>query len=606
MNRLVIVSALIIASLCLMASAQASGLEQDSLKVDIHGYIRREPWMSPGGTLRIPLLGEAGTLNPLIYTTSLEGAIIDCIYDTLVVMTPDLRFAGRLARDWEVSQDGRTWTFSLFSNVSWHDGKQLTAEDVAFTYNLLTKVGGMTPWAGVAALIDRAEVVDDYTVRIVLKEPFAAFLYKVAGTIRILPKHIWEGLDNVVMYKNERPVGSGPFVFVEHEPQRYYKLSANVKYHLGRPLIDELLFIVMSDPDSMLLAFSKGEIDAVTWSIPYASVDKFKDAPNVKLHKATEAGAHFMFFNCGKYPMNETLFRRAMYHLINVSEVVEAVFSGNALPGSLGFIPPNMKPWSNPDLPPKEKLYPYSVETAKKLLDELGLKDRNGDGWRETASGDKLEVTIYSFAGDPMVVRTAEMLSQGLREAGVSVKHQSVEITTLLSKLVTGDFDMVAILGGDIEPDIVYDFFHSSGGFNFGRCSFPDLDALIEKQRFTVDVDERISALWGVQRKLAEHLPVLVLAHQEFVFTYRTDNFDGWVVGPFLRPDNFFAFMNLYSVKLVKTPTPTTTKPTTPTTTSVASLTEPPKTGVDYSLVLVGVAVVALVVVIALYMLRRK
>lgn len=94
----------------------------ESIYVDISGYIKREPWMRPGGTVRVPMMGEANTLNPFTLTTSWEFMIIDLIYDTLVIVTPDLKFAGRLAKSWSVSPDGLTWTFRLYENAKWHDG----------------------------------------------------------------------------------------------------------------------------------------------------------------------------------------------------------------------------------------------------------------------------------------------------------------------------------------------------------------------------------------------------------------------------------------------------------------------------------------------------
>ncbi|MEM1828580.1 MAG: ABC transporter substrate-binding protein [Desulfurococcaceae archaeon] len=410
-----------------------------------------------------------------------------------------------------------------------------------------------------------------------------------------LPKHIWENVPDITQYENKNPVGSGPFVFVEHEPQKYYKLRANEKYHLGRPLVDEILLIIMSDPEAMLLAFSKGEIDVTTWSIPYASINSVENIPSVKLHRAVEVGAHFAFLNCQRYPLNETLFRRALYHLINVSEVVKTVFLGYAIPGALGFIPPHIVPWHNMDLPPKEEKYVFSLDKARDMLSELGIIDVNNDGWREMSNGMELKLTIYSYTGDPSLIRIAEILVNNLRKVGVRAEHRSLELTTLLNNLITGDFDIVVILGGDIEPDILYDFIHSNGGFNFGKCSFPDLDALLEKQRFEIDVEKRKKTLREIQEKIAYYVPLLVIAHQEFVFAYRTDNFDGWVVGPVLRPDNYFSFMNVYNVKLVKT----TPYPIAISTTPVTS----PTPHDMYLLIVIGIVLVA-VIVLVLYLTR--
>ncbi|MEM3987448.1 MAG: ABC transporter substrate-binding protein [Sulfolobales archaeon] len=601
---------------------------QQEVYANIFDYIKREPWMVPGGTLRIPMMAEAGTLNPLTFTTSWEAMIIDNVYDTLVILTPDMKFAGRLAKSWELLPDGKTWVFHLFENARWHDGSPVTARDVEFTYNLLARVGNKTRWAGQAVLIEKAEAVDDYTVKIYLKQPYAPFLLRIAERIYILPEHIWSNIEDVIGFKNENPVGSGPFVFVEHVPQQYFKLKANLNYHLGRPLVDEVVLPIISDPDAMLLAFSKGEIDSVTWSIPYASIDRVKAIPEARIHAVTEYGARFMYFNCQRYPTNVTLFRQAVHHLINITEVVEVIYLGYALPGSLGRLPPSLSPWANQNLPPKEVLYPFSLDKAKQLLDRMGLKDVDGDGWRETPAGEKLKLTIYSPVYDPLRVRWADIIASNLRAVGINVEHQPLEWTTLVAKLDSGDFDMLVIGGiGDLDPDILYDLFHTNGGWNNGKCSFPDLDELLEKQRFETDVSERIRLVWEIQVKLAEYVPLLNAVHQQFLFAYRTDNFDGWVLGPFMSPDNFFSYMNLYSVKLAKKPetptptpiaTPTTTPPTpittpTPTTTPISVSPTPTPTpapvapAADYTwAIVVALVIVALIVAASFLVFRRR
>lgn len=330
-----------------------------------------------------------------------------------------------------------------------------------------------------------------------------------------------------------------------------------------------------------------------------------------------------MYFNCQRYPTSETLFRRAVHHLINVTEVVNVIYQGYALPGSLGRIPPNLSPWANPNLPPKEVEYPFSLEKAKQLLDQLGLKDVDGDGWREKPNGEKLKLTIYSPNYDPLRVRWADMIAENLKKVGINVEHVPLEWTTLVNKLTSGDFDMLVIGGvGDLDPDILYDIFHTKGGWNNGKCSFPDLDPLLEKQRFETNVTKRIEIVWEIQNKLAEYVPLLNTVHQQFIFAYRVDNFDGWVLGPFLSPDNFFTYMNIYNVKLVRTPTPTPTTPTPTPTTSPKPATTPtspsptptpattpattPPSGPDYTWAIVGVVIAVVVVAVVLVVLRRR
>jgi hypothetical protein len=170
---------------------------------------------------------------------------------------------------------------------------------------------------------------------------------------------------------------------------------------------------------------------------------------------------------------------------------------------------------------------------------------------------------------------------------------------------------------GDLDPDILYDLFHTKGGWNNGKCSFPDLDPLLERQRFETNTSERIRIVWEIQSKLSEYVPLLNTVHQQFIFAYRTDNFDGWVLGPFTSPDNYFSYMNVYSVKLARTPTPTTPSPSptpttprvTPSPTAPATPTPPPTTtpaGPEYTWAIVGVVIAVVVIAVALVLLRRR
>ena len=562
---------------------ESNSSKDNSIYANIRDYIRREPWMKPGGVVKVPLMADPGTLNPFTAVSSWDFMIIDLVYDPLVTLTPDLKYVGRLAKSWNVSPDGLVWTFTIFENATWHDGKPVTAEDVKFTYDLFLKIGKLTRLADVVDIINHTEVVNKYTVKIYLNKPFAPFLYRIAQELYIVPKHIWENITEPEKFKNEHPIGSGPFKFVEGKTGQYYRLKAFDKYHLGRPLIDGILFPVITNPDAMLLAFKRGEIDVMTWTVPYVSVPELEKIPGVKIHKVTETGARFLVFNCQRWPMSDKRFRQAVHHVLNLTEVVKVVYQGYAIPGSLGRIPPILKPWYNENLPTKEEKYPYDLDKAAKLLDEMGFIDRDGDGWRDKPDGTPIELVMYSPAYDPNRVRWGDMIKEGLEKIGVKVKHQPLEWTTLVSKIQSGDFDMLIIGGiGGLDPDVLYSIYHSKGGWNqqMERYSNPELDKLLEEQRFTVDPKKRIEIVWKIQEILAEEVPLFNVVHQQFVFAYRTDRFDGWVVGPFTAPDNFFSYMNLYNVKLAGKPTTTTTTATTIATPTTIVVTVPVTTTV--------------------------
>ncbi|WP_440059339.1 ABC transporter substrate-binding protein [Thermogladius sp. 4427co] len=606
-------------------------------------YIIRDPSIVPGGVFRDPMMGEANTLNPWMFTTSWEAMIIGVVYDTLTVMAPDGSIVGDLAKSWEIKNNGTTYIFHLYENASWHDGLPLTAEDVAFTYRFLRDYGNLTRFKDYAPYIKDVKVLDNYTVEIDLTQPYAPFLTLVTSSIYIVPEHIWSKIppSQVPTYKNEPPIGSGPFIFREHVPQQYYLLVANPKYHLGRPYIDTYVLPIIPNPDAMLLALKRGDVDDVTWSVPYASIPDLLSDPNIRIWNVTELGSRFMYFNCMRYPMNETLFRQAVHYAINLTEVVNLIYQGYALPGSLGKLPPTLTPWADPNLPPKEVKYPFNLTKAAELLDQLGLKDYNGDGWRDFPNGTTIKLTIYSPAYDPLRVRVGEILAANLRKIGLNVQHQPLEWTTLVSKLLSGDYDMLIIGGlGSTDPDILRQLFASNGTWNMGHCVIPGLDPLLQQQAVTPDIEARKKLVWRIQEILADYVPLLNFVHQEFVFAYRVDRWAGWVLSPILTPDNWFSLLSLYNIQAQQykpsvpvvvtyttTPALTTTTPIPTTTTTIAPVTTSPTTTTTTAattvvntttivqptsgpsmILVIGVVAAVLIVVaaLALYTTRKK
>jgi len=548
---------LIVLAMCTLLTIGLSPIKlgYSQAKTSLSKWVQREGKLY-GGTVRVPEFADVGTLNQFMATTTWEFEIIDLVYDPLVIMAPDMSFVGRLAKDWEVSEDGLTWTFYLYENATWHDGVPVTAEDCKFTYDLWLeyKMGRL---ADLVDMVNSTEALDDYTFVLHLNYPYAPLLTRLVQAQYIVPKHIWENVDDPTTFSNmEHPIGSGPFKFVERAPGQYIKLAANPDYHLGRPFVDYIIWPIISNPDAMLMAFMAGEIDAVTWTIPYSTVENMKtvENPHIKLVEIAETGARYLIFQCTRYPTNQTWFRHVVAHCINVTEVVETVYQGYADPGNNGRISPALTKYYNPDTE-KEKMYPYNLTRAAELLDEHGFIDIDGDGWREDDHGNKLELTLYSPAYDPCRVRWGEMLTEGLAAVGIKVNYQPLEWTALVDYLNSANFDMLIIGGvGSTDPDLLYGLYHTEGGWNKGRTNYsnPELDQLLEQQRKMINETERIVLIKQIQVEIAKEIPLLNVVHQHFIFAYRDDRIAGWVTGPLHSPDNFFSFMNIYDVSLAQ------------------------------------------------------
>jgi peptide/nickel transport system substrate-binding protein len=304
----------------------------------------------------------------------------------------------------------------------------------------------------------------------------------------------------------------------------------------------------------MLLALMSGQIDAMTWTIPYATVENMKKVPSPAIHivELVETGARYLIFQCKHYPTNQTWFRQVVAYILNVTDVVKTVYLGYADEGNMGRVSPALTKWYNPDTT-YSKMYPYNLTKAAQLLDEHNFKDIDGDGWREDDQGNKLVLTLYSPSYDPQRVRWGEMIKDGLANVGIQVDYHPLEWTMLVNYLNSGTFDMLIIGGvGSLDPDLLYSLYHSEGGWNINNANYanPDLDKLLEQQRATTDEEERIALIKQIQVEIAKEIPLLNVVHQHFIYAYRDDKIAGWITSPFLGPDNFFSFMNIYDVAL--------------------------------------------------------
>ncbi|MCX8185419.1 MAG: ABC transporter substrate-binding protein, partial [Sulfolobales archaeon] len=262
----------------------------EALKIVAETYNK---WLKPcqcyGGTLRVALPSDVTTLNWWVAGASWDLLSLDLIYDRpLRIINGTLTW--EVAESLEYSEDYMVLTMKIRKGIKFHDGVELTAEDVAFTINVLaTKT--WTYYHGYFASVSRAEVVDRYTVKVVFKSRDSQFVLNSLTVARIMPKHIWEPKltslgDELSKYtpKPEDLIGSGPFKFVERVPAQYIKYTVNKDYWLGRPCIDELLLIPITDVSIVILGVQRGDLDTYAWGVDAAVVPTLLANPNIRIH----------------------------------------------------------------------------------------------------------------------------------------------------------------------------------------------------------------------------------------------------------------------------------------------------------------------------------
>ncbi|MHA1581642.1 MAG: ABC transporter substrate-binding protein [Candidatus Baldrarchaeia archaeon] len=343
--------------------------------VNIWSYINMRRTSGEGGEMKIGMLGDIKTNNPLLRTLSLEGYIEHMVFETLVAFDVNLTVVPWLAESWEVSENGTVWTFNLRNNVTWQDGVPFTADDVVFTIETVLENKPPT-WYSYFELIDRAEAVDNYTVRVYMKQPYAWTLTTFAS-FEILPKHLWKD----VPWNTTNPpmIGTGPFKWVKWEKGEYIELEKNPNYwQAGKPHLDRVLWTVYETGSAEVLALRSGEVDLMYRYIPLESIKTLIEDPNIVV--GVSPGLNFRYFipNLRRAPFNDINLRKALAYAVDKETIVNAIMLGYASPID-SFVPQAWGKWNNPNVPK----YEYNLTKANEILDKAGYLDVDGDGIRE-------------------------------------------------------------------------------------------------------------------------------------------------------------------------------------------------------------------------------
>ncbi len=471
--------------------------------------------------LRLPGGGFWGHPTPFGFNRGPGYMRASLIFDSLCWRDASGQTIPWLATDWQVSDDGKTWTFNLRQGVRWHDGRPFTADDVVFTF----EYGKTHPDVG-WFMVQLGEVESvtkegDYRVAIHLKRPFAPFLQTVAEPMFIIPRHIWEKVADPKSYvEPDAFIGTGAYRLMEYSKEEgTYLYEANPDFFLGEPYVRRIEFVPVSDEALSLL---NGDIAAFD---KFGGVNEEFLAPFRKdpfqIKQAPGEWGMFLYFNLEKEtPLRDIRVRQAIAHAIDRQALLDRVLLGFGDKGNPGFLPPS-NPYYNPNVPD----YPYDLEKAKALLAEAGYDGRPI----------RLAYSPDWIMASPRVV---EILKAGFDSIGLEVEMVIMDQGTIDAAAQEGNYEMLITgfggLGGD--PDQLRRMFHSRSqmvGFSRARgYQNPEFDQLADAQVSMMDPAERRRAVDRMQAILAEDLPVVALYYTARVVVYNAGVFDNWYYTP--------------------------------------------------------------------------
>ncbi|MEO2153085.1 MAG: ABC transporter substrate-binding protein [Aquificota bacterium] len=500
--------------------------------------------------LVVRLAGDAKTLNPALVQETSSSAIIGDIFSGLVKIDPKtLKVEPDLATDWEHSPDGKVWIFHLRKGVKFNDGHPFTADDVVFTFRDIYFNPQIPTPVRDTLLVNgkpfKVEKIDNYTVKFVLPETFAPFLRTL--TVPILPKHklekyVKEGTFLSAWNINTPPkdiVGTGPYRLKEYIKGERVVWEANPYYYekdkrgVQLPYIRKKIGLIIPDPDTALMKFLTGQIQimGVGASQLLTLFIQAKDKPIKIYDLGATPSLTFLVFNQNpnadipKYKIKwfrNPLFRWAISHAIDRQGIVNLVYNGLAQP-LYGPVSPANKWIYDPKLfPPID----YNLKKAKQLLEQIGFKDRDGDGILEDKEGHKLEIILLTNAGNKEREAIGDIIKQDLERIGIKVHFQPLDFNNLVRLLTTPPYGWEAViigLTGSVDPHFGRNVWCSWGSLHMwyplqkkpSTAWEAKVDQLFDKAALTLNATERKKLYQQAFQIIYKEQPMLFIATPE-------------------------------------------------------------------------------------------
>ncbi len=512
-------------------------------------------------TFTVGVTGDLNSLNPFKQIDTTEGFVGVLMYDGLLrykqkAYEPE----GELAQSWNVSSDGLTWTFHMRDGLTWSDGVPLTAEDFVWTSNfILDNPNRASSWIDGYRYTESITAPDPLTI--VWKTSRPTVTPGLPGYNLILPEHIWSKLgstQDIINYRNfPNPVSSGPFNLVEWKQGEYWKLEARPDYWQGAPHIDDIIFRVYNNNESVVQALLKGAIDYT--QVPTAELyESIKDRPGIGT--AVNAAEAFwqLSFNLADDPSStanpavlDPKVRLAIEYAIDRQTLVDKVIHGYGTPGSTPIAP--VYPYWHWE-PPSGTAVGYDPEKAKELLDEAGYVDTDGDGIREApGGGDPLTLRLFDSVADPDGLHAAAFIRGWLKDVGINTTVRSMTDPQLFHEWYAFDWDMLIYSWGTgPDPDFLLSSFttHECGVWSDTCYANNQYDSLYRRQQTEVDPTVRQQTVIQMQQIIYRDTPEIVLWYPNSFEGWRDDKWTGFVHHP--EPDGSVFWENAYSVRFVR------------------------------------------------------
>jgi peptide/nickel transport system substrate-binding protein len=505
-----------------------------------------------GGEYIEGIVGQPLYLNPLLSQTSeADSDLVSLIYSGLFKYDKDGNITNDLAEKYLISDDQMNYAVTIKRGVTWHDGKELTANDVFFTYNILQDPAYKSPLRQSLQGVE-ISLIDDYTINFSLKNPYTGFLDNL--TVGLLPKHIWENIapEKFALAENNlHPVGSGPYMFSSFQKDTEgniltLQLAAFKKYYESSPYISKITFNFYPDDATLIEAYNKKEIMGMG-SVPPENVKDIKNAKSTAIHELIIPRYFSVFFNQTKnVALASDEVRSALSLGVDRQAIIDSILYGKGIKLSSPIFP-QMKGY-------KEENTNVDLNAANKILDDAGWAKDSATGFRKKGNN---VLTFELVTTDwPELNQTAELLKKQWAKLGVDVTVKILTVSDLQQNYIrTREYDSL-LFGQAItfNPDL-YSFWHSSQkrdpGLNLSLFENKDADALLDELRQQTDESKRAEDYQKFQDILAKEIPAIFLYSRNYLYPVNT-SVQGMDVANINNPAQRFVDVNKWYVKTAR------------------------------------------------------
>ncbi len=466
-----------------------------------------------GGDLRAALTGEPDSLDPATSSVYTGAQVYDGIFSKLVDIDASGAFVGDLATSWK-ADDERTWTFQLVDDASFHNGERFTADDVKYTFERILDPKTASAYAGLYSQIDSVEATGPTTVVFHLKSPYGPFLTNLANNGEIVNQKAVEGGDPL-----RKPVGTGPFEFVEWVQGDHVTLKKFAGYHhSGQPYLDSVTFRFLLVDQGRIDALSADELDWVD-AVPLQQVTALAKDPRFTYTTSPVAGIpDYLAMNTRKAPFDRLEVRQAVAWAIDRKAVRDLAYLGT---GEVGVEEvPTGSPWY-------DGVDPYAagadVAKAKALLAKAGYPDG-------------LTIEYLGLPQYPELLKTGQVVRDQLKAVGIDMSIKQVDVSVWFDAFSKGDYQITsAYQERTLDPDNFYALVIRSGGpLNTTGYANATVDAMIDEAAATTDEAARKKLYAQIRVVVRDEAPI-AFVHYETLNYLMTRKVAGSKVTPTLE-----------------------------------------------------------------------